>query len=133
MDNLFNRLIDLAAACPDKKAVVFKGEYLTYRELCRRIAGMAERLGKEGVGQGDRVCFSAVSKPEMVAAYMAVQACGAVAVFLDKNGTPENMAAHCPAIFSTSSGETFSPPTLMMSSARPSINTYQGMCLYRGR
>ena len=93
MDNLFNRLIDLAAACPDKKAVVFKGEYLTYRELCRRIAGMAERLGKEGVGQGDRVCFSAVSKPEMVAAYMAVQACGAVAVFLDKNGTPENMAA----------------------------------------
>ncbi len=95
MDNLFNRLIDLAAACPDKKAVVFKGEYLTYRELCRRIAGMAERLGKEGVGQGDRVCFSAVSKPEMVAAYMAVQACGAVAVFLDKNGTPENMAAIC--------------------------------------
>lgn len=93
MDNLFNRLIDLATVCPDKKAVVFKGEYLTYRELCRRIASMAEQLVKEGVEQGDRVCFSAVSKPEMVAAYMAVQACGAVAVFLDKNGTPENMAA----------------------------------------
>lgn len=93
MDNLFNRLIDLATVCPDKKAVVFKGEYLTYRELCRRIASMAEQLAKEGVEQGDRVCFSAVSKPEMVAAYMAVQACGAVAVFLDKNGTPENMAA----------------------------------------
>lgn len=93
MDNLFNRLIDLSTVCPDKKAVVFKGEYLTYRELCRRIASMAEQLAKEGVEQGDRVCFSAVSKPEMVAAYMAVQACGAVAVFLDKNGTPENMAA----------------------------------------
>lgn len=93
MDNLFNRLIDLATVCPDKKAVVFKGEYLTYRELCRRIASMAEQLAKEGIEQGDRVCFSAVSKPEMVAAYMAVQACGAVAVFLDKNGTPENMAA----------------------------------------
>ncbi|RKI74559.1 long-chain fatty acid--CoA ligase, partial [bacterium 1xD42-87] len=75
MDNLFNRLIDLATVCPDKKAVVFKGEYLTYRELCRRIASMAEQLAKEGIEQGDRVCFSAVSKPEMVAAYMAVQAC----------------------------------------------------------
>ena len=95
MDNLFNRLIDLATVCPDKKAVVFKGEYLTYRELCRRIASMAEQLAKEGIEQGDRVCFSAVSKPEMAAAYMAVQACGAVAVFLDKNGTPENMAAIC--------------------------------------
>lgn len=95
MDNLLNRLIDLAAACPDKKAVVFKKEYLTYRELCRRIAGMAEQLRREGVAQGDRVCFSAVSKPEMVAAYMAVQACGGVAVFLDKNGTSENMAAIC--------------------------------------
>lgn len=95
MENLLNRLIDLADACPDKKAVIFKEEYLTYRELCRRIAGMAEQLVSEGIVQGDRVCFSAVSKPEMVAAYMAVQACGAVTVFLDKNGTPENMAAIC--------------------------------------
>lgn len=31
----------------------------------------------------------------MVAAYMAVRASGAVAVFLDKNGTPESMAAIC--------------------------------------
>lgn len=95
MENLLNRLIKLAAACPDKKAVIFKEEYLTYRELGRRIAGMADRLVLEGIAHGDRVCFSTVSKPEMVAAYMAIQACGAVAVFLDKNGTPENMAAIC--------------------------------------
>lgn len=95
MYNLLNHLIDLAAHCPEKKAVVFKGEYLTYRELCRRIAGMADDLVGEGITHGDRVCFSAVSKPEMVAAYMAIQACGAVAVFLDKNGTPENMAEIC--------------------------------------
>lgn len=93
MENLLNRLIDLATVCPDKKAIIFKGEYLTYYELCRRIVGMAELMQKEGVQKGDRICFSAVSKPEMVAAYMAIQACGAIAVFLDKNGTPENMAA----------------------------------------
>lgn len=48
MENLLNRLIDLAVACPDKKAVIFKEECLTYRELCRRIAGMAELLVRGG-------------------------------------------------------------------------------------
>lgn len=93
MDILLNRLINLSAICPDKLAVIFKGEQLTYQELCRRIGGMAEIMQAEGISHGDRVCFSAVSKPEMVAAYMAVHACGAVAVFIDKNGTPENIAA----------------------------------------
>lgn len=93
MDNLLNRLIELSAICPDKQAVIFKGERLTYRELCRRVGGMAELMRKEGVSCGDRVCFSAISRPEMVAAYMAIHACGAVAVFIDKNGTPENIAA----------------------------------------
>ncbi len=91
MDNLLNRLIDLSMACPDKQAVIFKEEQLTYRELCRRIRGMAEIIQAEGIAHGDRVCFTAVSKPEMVAAYMAVYACGAVAVFLDKNAAPQNM------------------------------------------
>lgn len=93
MDILLNRLINLSAICPDKQAVIFKGEQLTYQELCRRVGGMAEIMQAEGISHGDRVCFSAVSKPEMVAAYMAVHACGAVAVFIDKNGIPENIAA----------------------------------------
>lgn len=93
MDILLNRLINLASICPDKQAVIFKGEKLTYRELCRCACGMAELIRKEGILCGDRVCFSAVSRPEMVAAYMAIHACGAVAVFIDKNGTPENIAA----------------------------------------
>lgn len=92
MDNLLNRLIDLSAICPDKPAIIFKDEQLTYRELCRRVGGMARLMKEEGISHGDRVCFLAVSKPEMVAAYMAVHACGAVAVFIDKNGMPENIA-----------------------------------------
>lgn len=92
MDNLLNRLVDLSLTCPDKHAVIFKGEQLTYWELCRRIKGMAKLIRAEGISCGDRVCFSAVSRPEMVVAYMAIHACGAVAVFLDKNGTPQNMA-----------------------------------------
>ena len=93
MKNLLNRLIDLSQFCPDKQAVIFKKERLTYLELCEKIAGMASLLREEGIAARDRVCFSAVSKPEMVVAYMAIQACGAIAVFIDKNGTPENIAA----------------------------------------
>lgn len=92
MEHLFNRLIDLSAVQPDKPAVIFKNEQLTYRTLCLKIAGMAQILREKGIRKGDSVCISAVSKPEMVAAYQAVQACGAIAVFLDKYGTPENMA-----------------------------------------
>ncbi len=52
-----------------------------------------DSLNKWELQAGDRVCFSAISKPEMVAAYLAIQMCGAVAVFLDKNALPENMFA----------------------------------------
>lgn len=91
METLLNRLIDLSDSYPDKQAVIFKKEQLTYKELCVKIAGMALLLKKEDVQEGDRICFSAISKPEMIVAYMAIQACGLVAVFIDKNGTPENI------------------------------------------
>ena len=90
---LVNRIMELAVRQPDKMAVAFKKEILTYRELAGKACGIAELLRKNGIGAGDRVCFSAVSKPEMPAAYLGIQLCGAVAVFLDKNSPPENMAA----------------------------------------
>ena len=92
-DTLLNRACLLCQTQPDKLAVAFKKEQLTYAGLYKKVLGIASLLKKEGILPGDRVCFSAVSKPEMVAAYLAIHFCGAVAVFLDKNGTPENMAA----------------------------------------
>lgn len=82
-----------AVSRPDKLAVAFKNEKLTYSQLWNKIQGVAKILRGHGVAEGDRVCFSAVSRSEMPAVYLAIQLCGAVAVFLDKNGTPENMAA----------------------------------------
>ena len=91
IDTLVNRLIDLAKTQPDKLAVIFKKEQITYSELLKKVTGIATILKDNGVLSGDRVCFSAVSKPEMVAIYLGIQMIGAVAVFLDKNSTPENM------------------------------------------
>lgn len=93
MDTLVNKICSLALSAPGKKAVCFKNEILTYRQLASKSAEIARLLKEKGVKNGDRVCFSAVSKPEAVAVYLAVQMAGAVAVFLDKNGTAENMAA----------------------------------------
>lgn len=93
MDTLVNKIIDYADSQPDKLAVGFKRERVTYGELYHLASGIAEELTALCIGKGDRVCFSAVSRPEMAAVYLAVQMCGAVAVFLDKNALPENMAA----------------------------------------
>lgn len=92
-DTLVKRIRELASVQPDKLAVAFKKEQLTYAELNKKICGICAVLKELGVEKGDRVCFSAVSKPEMVAIYLGVQCLGAVAVFVDKNGTPENIAS----------------------------------------
>lgn len=91
MDTLVNRLAELAETQPEKLAVAFKTEQLSYKQLFNRIVGISKKLRVLGIEKGDRVCFSAVSKPEMVAVYLGIQMCGGVAVFLDKNSTAQNM------------------------------------------
>lgn len=92
MDTLVNRIGELAASQPEKLAVAFKTEQVTYGQLFAKAVQIAEQLEKLGVEKGDRVCFTAVSKPEMVAVYLGIQLRGGIAVFLDKNSTAENMA-----------------------------------------
>lgn len=95
MDTLVNRVFALAKSRPDQLALAFKKEQLTYRELALKILGISEYLKAEGIGAGDCVCFSALSKPEMVATYLGISLCGGVTVFLDKNSTIENMLLVC--------------------------------------
>lgn len=92
-DTLVNRILQLAEVQPDKMAVAFKKELLTYKQLADRMVRIGNSLRKLGVLKGDRVLFTALSKPEMVAVYLGIQYCGAVAVFVDKNGTAENSAS----------------------------------------
>ncbi len=95
MNTLVNRVFALAKSRPDQLALAFKKEQLTYRELALKILGISEYLKAEGIREGDRVCFSALSKPEMVATYLGISLCGGVSVFLDKNSTSENMLLVC--------------------------------------
>lgn len=92
-DTLIRRVFELAGSQPDKTAVVFKKDSLTYRMLADKIRAAGASLAGMGVNRGDRVLFTALSKPEMVVAYLGIQYIGAVAVFVDKNSSPENSAA----------------------------------------
>lgn len=93
IDTLIARIGALAKIQPDKPAVIFKNECLTYRELYKRIVTIGSQLHEMGVKKGDRVLHTALSKPETVAVYLGIQYCGGIAVHLDKNSTPANMAA----------------------------------------
>ncbi len=88
---LVNRILELADLYPNKEAVRFKREALTYRELSLAVVGMAQILKKEQFAEGSCICFSAVSKPEMIVTYLAIQMSGCIAVYLDKNATAKNM------------------------------------------
>lgn len=93
MDTLVQRILELARTKPDAVAVAFKKEKLTYARLAEKIRIIGTELKKRDIQVGDRILFSAVSKPEMVAVYLGIQYAGAIAVFIDKNSTAENAAA----------------------------------------
>lgn len=81
-----------AQETPDKLAVAFKKERLTYAQLAERMENMAGILAEEyQVRRGDLVMLSSVSKPEYIAAYLAIQCLGAVSVPVDKGGKTENI------------------------------------------
>ena len=92
VDTLVNRIIDLSFETPDKLAVAFKSDKLTYKELAYTAAGMSRVLKEYGVVSGDNVSYSATSKVETIVIYLAIHMAGAVAVFLDKNAAPQSMA-----------------------------------------
>lgn len=93
MDKTFvNRIIALSERWPDKLAVAFKDDSLSYKDLAYCAAGMSEVLKDHGVQKGDRISFSATSKVESIVIYLAIHMAGAVAVFLDKNATAKSMA-----------------------------------------
>lgn len=78
---------------PDKLAVGFKTVRLTYGQLCREMKEFAYELKKEyGIGRGDMVMLSALSKPDYVVALLGIQYLGAISIPLDKSAKEENVA-----------------------------------------
>jgi amino acid adenylation domain-containing protein len=73
----------VAAAAPDRVAVVFAGSAVSYGELERRSGALAERLRRRGAGPEALVGVYAERSPAMVAALLAVLRTGGAYLPLD--------------------------------------------------
>ena len=81
--NLADIVADTAAQAPDRPALYFEGETVSYVELDRRITEAAAALAARGVGAGDRVALRLPNSPAYVAAFFGALRAGAVVVPLN--------------------------------------------------
>ncbi|HEX2091396.1 MAG TPA: amino acid adenylation domain-containing protein, partial [Longimicrobiaceae bacterium] len=82
-----------AARTPDATALVYRGELLTYAELDRASARMANHLRGRGVALETRVGICLERTPELVVALLAVLRAGGAYVPLDPAYPRERLAA----------------------------------------
>ncbi|MFQ5666825.1 MAG: AMP-binding protein [Candidatus Binatia bacterium] len=73
-------LDESAARWPDREALVFGRQRLTYRELRARVDRFAAGLLRLGIGKGDRVALWMTNCPEWIVAQFAVYKLGAILV-----------------------------------------------------
>ena len=74
--------------CPSKTAIVYEDEKISHQGLHTAVARLAGHFLRSGIKKGDRVALMMDKKrPEVVIAFLAVAACGGVAVPVDCNQT----------------------------------------------
>lgn len=92
MITLVDVLRQHAAAQPDKIALLFRKEQLTYRQLLEKATLLGGYLQSQGIGVGDRVMLTGASRPDYVISLLAVQMIGATTVPVDRNPLKTTLA-----------------------------------------
>lgn len=80
------------AITPHRLAVVDGERRVTYRDLARRVRGLAAGLGSRGVGRGDRVAMLSHNRLEYLEMLFALARIGAILVPLNWRLTPPELA-----------------------------------------
>ena len=78
MSNRASALYDNSASRPDKIALIFEGQHISFGELARQVSKTAGALRSLGVGSGMRVGILLPSSPAFVIVQQALYALGAV-------------------------------------------------------
>jgi len=86
------RFVRQAERTPDAIAVSSAQRRLSYRELARRAAAIADRLAREGVGPEVLVALHAERSVDFLAAMIAVQWAGGAFLPLDPTSPPARLA-----------------------------------------
>src|SRR5262249_43598233 len=83
---------ELASACPDAEAVVFRGERLTFSALRHQADTVARALLAMGVQKGDRVAILLPNRPEWLISSVAAAKVGAATVAISSFSTAREIA-----------------------------------------
>ncbi|HLJ10130.1 MAG TPA: class I adenylate-forming enzyme family protein [Planctomycetaceae bacterium] len=82
-----------AQACPERIAIHSQGRDLTYGALADQAARIAAWLSARGMPRGDRVAMILPNSPEYVSWYLGILRAGGIAVALNPETTPAELAA----------------------------------------
>ena len=72
-----------ASVYPDKPAVIYNGETLTYAQFDERVTRLASALRRAGVRKGDRVAFMLPNIPQMLEGHYGPLRLGAILVAIN--------------------------------------------------
>ncbi len=92
MRTLSEVLRQATANYPDRNAIRFQGETISYKELDERVDRLARGLIELGVNKGDKVGLWMPNVPEWVIAYFAVARIGAVVVPMNTRYKPHEVS-----------------------------------------
>jgi fatty-acyl-CoA synthase len=79
-NNWNNQVSRHALMIPDRTALRFLGESISWSQLDARIDKLADALSRRGIGFGDRVIVLMLNRPEYLETVLAANALGAIAV-----------------------------------------------------
>src|SRR5215471_12429257 len=89
--NIAEHLERAARHFPDRAAIVFEGQRISYAVLQTRVDRLAHALAGLGVSRGDRIGLFLPNVPEFAVCYLAIQKVGGIAVSANVMLTAEEM------------------------------------------
>ena len=91
-DTLGDLLDELAARHPEKEAIVFGRQRISYKNLQDKANTLACSLIDLGVKPGDRVALLAPNRPEWIIATFAIAKIGAITSAISTFSTPTELS-----------------------------------------
>lgn len=80
-----------ARLCPDKVALVYEDQRITYREVNEQTDALASALQRLGVKKGDRVCVALSNIPEIVYSFFAIAKIGGIVAWANPGYRTEEL------------------------------------------
>ncbi|MCI0848078.1 MAG: AMP-binding protein [Chloroflexi bacterium] len=90
--NTFEFLTIAGAIVPDRPAVIFDGQSITFEGLAERVNRLANGLSEMGVGPGDRVATMQVNTNQCIEAYFAAAQLDAIYVPINFRAKSDELA-----------------------------------------